>query len=162
MTPTRQEYLYKIKDLSEERHTGTFLAEEILKVMNAIGIKKFAAIITDNRPNVVVAWNLITNQFPKIFNVKCIAHCFNLISYDFLNHNFADKTIKYCNIIVKFFKKSHIGNDLINKFITKYQVIGGRLKTFVKTRWISIAECTNSILRLKKCLIEVSNKCIFN
>jgi hypothetical protein len=156
LTPTRQEYLYSIQDLSEEKHTGNFLAEEILKVINSIGIKKFAAIITDNGPNIAVARNLITNQFPKIFNVKCIAHCFNLITHDFLNHNFADKTIKYCNIVIKFFKKSHIGNDLINKLITKYQITGGGLKTFVKTRWISVAECTNSILRLKKCLIEVS------
>jgi hypothetical protein len=61
LTPTRQEYLYKIQDLSKEKHTGNFLAEEILKVINSIGIKKFAAIITDNGLNIAVARNLITN-----------------------------------------------------------------------------------------------------
>jgi hypothetical protein len=61
LTLTRQEYLYKIQDLSEEKHTGNFLAEEILKVINSIGIKKFAAIITDNGPNIAVTRNLITN-----------------------------------------------------------------------------------------------------
>ena len=79
----------------------------MLKVMNSVNIKRFVAVITDNESNVVATRKLIIAQFPKIFNVKCIVHCLNLISYDFLRHNFADKTIKYCNIIVKYFK-NHI------------------------------------------------------
>ena len=141
LTPTRQEYLYKISDLTEEKHTGQFLAEEILKVINSVGINKFATIITDNGSNVTVARKLITDQFPKIFNVRCIAHCVNLISHDFLKHGFAKKTIKYCNILVKFFKNSHKCNDLLEKLMKKYQIVEGKLKTYVKTRWISIAEC---------------------
>ena len=73
-----------MKDLTDEKHTGQLLAEEMLKVMNSVNIKRFAAIIIDNRSNVAAAQKLITAQFPKIFNVKCIAHCLNLISHDFL------------------------------------------------------------------------------
>jgi len=126
--------------------------------MNSVNIKRFVAAITYNGSNIAAIRKLITIQFSKIFNVKYIAHCLNLILHDFLWHNFADKTIKYYNIIVKCFKKSHIENDLLSKLITKYQITSGRLKTFVKTRWISVAEYTSSILRLKKCLNKVSNK----
>ena len=80
----------------------------------------------------------------------------NLILHDFLKHGFAKKTIKYCNILVKFFKNSHKCNDLLEKLMKKYQIVEGKLKTYVKTRWISIAECINSVLRLKKCFNEVS------
>lgn len=156
LTSMRQEYLYKICDLTEEKHTGQLLAEEILKVISSIGTNKFVAIITDNGSNVTLARKLITNQFPKIFNIRCVAHCVNLISHDFLKHNFAEQTLKYCNILVKFFKNSHKCNDLLEKLIMKYQITGGGLKTYVKTRWISVAECVNSVLRLKRCFNEVS------
>ncbi len=47
---------------------------------------------------------------------------------------------------------------MLSKLITKYQITGGELKTFVKTRWISITECISSVLCLKKYLNKVSNK----
>ncbi len=59
---------------------------------------------------------------------------------------------------MKYFKKSHIGNDLLSKLITKYQITGSGLKIFVKIRWIFMTECTSSILCFKKCLNKVSNK----
>ena len=59
-----------MKDLTDEKHTGQLLAEEMLKVMNSVNIKRFAAVITDNGSNVVAAQKLITAQFPKIFNIK--------------------------------------------------------------------------------------------
>ena len=64
LTSSRQEYLYCLKDLTNEHHTGSLLAEEILKIITQIGKKKFIAVITDNGSNVTLARNLITNQFP--------------------------------------------------------------------------------------------------
>ena len=58
--------------------------------------------------------------------------------------------------MVTYFKKSHICEDLLEKLIVEKQILGGGLKTYVKTRWITMAECTDSILRLKSCLIEVT------
>jgi hypothetical protein len=60
-------------------------------------------------------------------------------------------------MLVTYFKKSHICGDILEKLMVKHNILGGGLKTFVKTRWITMAECSNSILRLKNCLIEVSN-----
>ena len=120
--------------MSEVSNTEELIAEEILKILNKIGINKFYTILTDNGPNVLLAWQLISTQFPKIFNVRCIAYCMNLISHDILQHDFAAKIIKYCNILVSYFKKSHQCGDLLEKLILKNEILEGGLKTYVKTR----------------------------
>ncbi len=120
MTSKRQNYLYKICNLTEEKYTSQFFAKEILKVINSVEVKKFVTIITDNGSNVTIVYKLITDQFLKIFNVRCIIYYVNLISHNFLKHSFAEKIIKYYNILVKFFKNSHKCNDLLEKLISKY------------------------------------------
>ena len=156
LTPNRQEYLYCLKDLTNEHHTGRLLADEILSILTQIGNKKFIALVTDNGSNVNLARSLISTQYPQIFNIRCIAHCFNLISHDILKHSFAKNTIQYCNVLVTYFKKSHFCGNLLESLIAKHEISGGGLKTFVKTRWITMADCTASVLRLKNCLFEVS------
>ena len=128
----------------------------MLEVIRSIGSKKFVSVVTDNGSNVALARELITREFPNIFNIRCIAHCLNLISQDILKHEFASKIIKYCNVLVTYFKKSHLCGSLLENLINTKGIYGGGLKTYVKTRWITVAECTASILRLKTCLIEVN------
>jgi hypothetical protein len=38
MTPTRKEYLYQLRDLSENSHTGEYLASIIEDVIKEIGV----------------------------------------------------------------------------------------------------------------------------
>ena len=78
-----------------------------------------------------------------------------------MKHDFAAKIVRYCNVLVNYFKKSHQCGDLLEKLILKNEVLGGGLKTYVKTRWTTVAECTASILRLKACFIEVSKKYLY-
>ena len=92
----------------------------------------FYPTVTDNASNVTLARKLISQQYPKIFNIKCIAHCLNLISHDILEYRFANKTLRYCNILVTYFKKSHICGNLLEKIIAEKQISGGELKTYVK------------------------------
>ena len=103
-----------------------------------------------------MARELVSREFPNIFNVRCIAHCLNLISQDILKHEFAAKIVKYCNVLVTYFKKSHLCGGLLENLIHSKEISGGGLKTYVKTRWITVAECTASVLRLKTCLVEVN------
>ncbi len=41
--------------------------------------------------------------------------------------------MKYYNILIKYFKNSHIGDFLLKKAITLKGIEGGNLKTYVKT-----------------------------
>ncbi len=83
-----------MKNLTDEKYIGQLLAEEMLKVMNSVNIKRFAAVITDNESNVAAVQKLITIQFSKIFNIKYIAYCLNLILYDIT------LLIKQLNIVI--------------------------------------------------------------
>jgi Protein of unknown function (DUF 659) len=91
LTPQRKEYLYRLSDLSDNSHTSEFLSETIKDVINSIGSDRFAAVVSDNAANVKRARELIHEEFPSIQNVRCIAHCINLLAGDIVKHNFADR-----------------------------------------------------------------------
>ena len=50
---------------------------------------------------------------------------------------------------MKFFKQSHQANDILQKTIKNNIIIGGDLKSYCKTRWTSMYNLTESVLRLK-------------
>lgn len=157
LTSDHKEHLYKIKDLSSFSHTGEYLCEQIKCIFEEVGINKFVAIVSDGGANVKKAREMIHDDFPFILNIRCIAHCLNLITKDIVAHNFPKKIINYCKVLTSFFKTSHRPGELLNQLIKQKGIEGGGLKTLVKTRWITTYECLASILRLKPCFEEVVN-----
>ena len=64
------------------------------------------------------------------------------------------------NIISRFFKTFHKAGHVLNKIIKEYIIIeGGGLSTYTPTRWTSMYETTNGVVRLKRALEKVR---IFN
>ncbi len=53
--------------------------------------------------------------------------------------------MKYCNILTKYFKNSHIGGSLLKEAITLKGIESGNLKTYVETRWTTVYDCVNSV-----------------
>lgn len=129
-----RDILWKISDFSSESHTGEFLAQQIQKILEDIGIQKFVGIVTDAGSNVHSARNLISTRFPHVLNIRCIAHSLNLITKDLIKHSFAKKIIQWCTVIVTYFKKSHKSLDLLEAKISEKQIAGGGLKTYLDTR----------------------------
>lgn len=68
----------------------------------------------------------------------------------------AKQTIKSCNRIISFFKRSHIVGKLLADAATTLQIEGGGLKTYSETRWTSMYEAANSVSRLRIALEHVS------
>ena len=68
----------------------------------------------------------------------------------------ARQTIKGCNQIISFFKRSHIVGKLLAIAATTLQIEGGGLKTYSETRWTSMYEAANSVSRLQSALEHVS------
>jgi replicative superfamily II helicase len=134
LTPSQEEYLYELGNYSDQSHTAEFLANQIESVINRIGSKKIIAIVSDNGANVVCARRLICSKYKKIMNIRCIAHCYNLISKDIILHSFAERMIQHANRIVQFFKKSHKAAAMLKEKIKQYEISGGGLKIYVKTR----------------------------
>ncbi|PKC66760.1 hypothetical protein RhiirA1_459269 [Rhizophagus irregularis] len=69
-------------DLSIIKHMAQNLASEIKDILQKIGPDKFAAIVTDNAANCALARSIISEKYPFIVNIHCIAHCVNLITKD--------------------------------------------------------------------------------
>ena len=88
-------------------------------------------------------------------NVRCVAHCYNLISKDIIQHTFAERMIQRANRVVQFFKKSHKAAAILKEKIRQHGISDGGLKTYVETRWTTVHECVSSIVRLKSCLEEI-------
>ena len=59
-----------------------------------------------------------------------------------------------CLKIIKYFK-NHTFVSLLSNAAESFLIRGGELQPFVKTRWTSIYESTNSILRMRYALDEV-------
>jgi hypothetical protein len=60
------------------------LANKIEEVINEIGQEKFAAVVSDNASAIANARQKISESYPHIMNIRCIAHFVNLISKDIL------------------------------------------------------------------------------
>ena len=84
ITPDRREFLYSLKDLSAVSHTADLLESEIKKVIIEVGSEKFAAVVSDNASAISAARRRISESYPHIINIRCIAHFVNLISKDIL------------------------------------------------------------------------------
>jgi len=158
LTPHRKEFLYKLEDLSDQHHTGDFLASKMEAIITKIGVEKFSAIVSDNGANVAAARSIIHKNHPSILNLRCIAHCFNLLSHDILKSHFGMKLIRFCNILCNFFRSSHIGASLLENAIKEKAIKGGGIKLYVQTRWTTMYECAESIVRLKPAFNYVSIK----
>ncbi|CAB5366112.1 unnamed protein product [Rhizophagus irregularis] len=155
LTPDREQYLYALHDYSGDHHTGDFLASQITDIIKKIGPEKVSALVTDNAANCVKAREIVTNQFPNIIDLRCIAHFVNLVTKQIMEHDLAKITISGCNQITSFFKRSHIVGKLLTDTTTTLQIVGGRLKTYFETRWTSMYEAVSSVSRLRMALEHV-------
>jgi len=125
-------------------------------MIKKIGSNKIGAIVSDNAANIKAAREVISLKYPNIMNLRCIVHCFNLISQDIIKIPFTEKLFCHCNIIVTFFKVLHIAVSLLCNTIKEKKIEGGILKTYIKTRWTNIYDCINSVLRYKEAFNYVS------
>ncbi len=96
----------RLKDLSKSSHTSEYLSNVIKDVIRQVGVNKIAAIVSDNAANVAGARQIITDKFPSIINVRCIAHCINLISSDIVKVEQVKSLVRQANILTRYFKTS--------------------------------------------------------
>jgi len=156
MTPSREEYLYKLEDLSENSHTGNYLAEVIGKVIEKIGPNKISAIVSDNAANVRNARNTLQERYPNIENIRCIAHAINLIACDITKESFGDRLLRKVNILGSHFRNSHQSGARLKQLIKENNIHGGGIKLYCKTRWTTASDSVDSIIRLEPVLEQIA------
>ncbi|RHZ62888.1 hypothetical protein Glove_334g4 [Diversispora epigaea] len=147
ITSERKEYLIALKNFSKESHTGEMLANEIAIIIKKIGSEKFAAVVTDAAANCRVAREKIQFSYPHIWNIRCIAHAFNLIASDLVKLDAIKEFITKCNKLCCFFHDSNKSNAYLKQGLAEMKIKSEGLKTWIKTRWGSLYSTTNSILK---------------
>ncbi|GET65405.1 ribonuclease H-like domain-containing protein [Rhizophagus irregularis DAOM 181602=DAOM 197198] len=155
LTPSRKEYLLQLEDLSKNSHTAEYLSNVINDIICKVGISKIVAIVSDNAANVASARRIITNEHPSIINIRCIAHCINLISSDIVKVDQVKCLVKRANILTRYFKNSTLASTWLKEAIDAKNIAGGGLKTYIKIRWTTVHKCTSSVYRLKDALLHV-------
>lgn len=163
ISQTRKQYIYSINNFSSDRHTAKFNEEKILNVIETIGANKFVTIVSDAEAALRAAKRNIVKKYPNIIAVRCIAHHINLITKDITSIEWAKNTLQKCQQIVSFFHNAHrAGEALCDEIISSFS-IGGNLKSSVKTRWSTVWDVCEAILRLENCikLVSIFKKMLF-
>ena len=76
-------------------------------------------------------------------------------NFEFLGHNFANRIVKNCNIISRFFKTSHRAKFFLEKYTKEFNIEGNGLRSYTPTRWTSMFETTDAVRCLKQPLEKV-------
>ncbi|CAB4425641.1 unnamed protein product [Rhizophagus irregularis] len=91
----------------EESHMGKWVANEIIQQMEAIGVHKFSAVITDIASVMKSAWRRIEEKYFNVVCLGCNSHIINLLIGDVLKINEVKTIVDNAKMIVNYFK-SHM------------------------------------------------------
>ncbi|GES87017.1 hypothetical protein GLOIN_2v1790580 [Rhizophagus clarus] len=68
---------------------------------------------------------------------------------DVCKHTFVADTVQKVGVIHQYFTMSHASCQFLKDAIKILQIKGGELKSHTKTRWSTMWDCINSIVRLE-------------
>src|SRR4051812_11565992 len=155
MTSTRDEYLYKLVNLSKNSHTANYIAQVVGEIIEKVGSNKISAIIFDNATNVRNARKKLQEKYPNIKNVRCITHAVNLIACDIVKKSFGDHLLQKINILGSFFKSSHQAGAKLTQLIKENNNHEGGIKLYCKTWQTTASDSVDSIIRLQVVLEQI-------
>ncbi|KAI5634309.1 zinc finger BED domain-containing protein RICESLEEPER 2-like [Phthorimaea operculella] len=135
----------------ENRHTGEYISEEILKIMSEYDANKFATLVGDNAANIQRAFRLVREQHQHVTSINCSAHTLHLLCKYIMRlpglHNIKDIALH----VIKAIKKSQVLTSLLAK-IVKDKGAGETLKLPCDTRWGSYCKSFKSVQHSKSAL----------
>ena len=129
--------------------------------MTSIGPKKFVAVVSDAESAMQMARRLVSEKYPNILSIRCMAHHVNLITTDIIKLDFAKDIFKKCQTIVTFFKTSYRAGAALQDDIIQSMIEGGGLKSSVKMQWSTAWDCCDSIIHLENSLKHVSELILY-
>jgi hypothetical protein len=89
-----------------------------------------------------LAKQLISDEYPRIMPVRCIAHHIQLICTDIMKKiPLAKNILINCQKFVTYFTESHQSGAILREEIKEELIVGGGLKSSVKTRWSTAWDC---------------------
>ncbi|CAG8669314.1 7313_t:CDS:1, partial [Scutellospora calospora] len=132
------------KPTEEVSQNAYNIAKDIEDIIATIDKSKLCAIITDNASVIKKSWKILSNIFPNIIYMGCLAHNLNLIIQDIMKLNWTKSIYKKTKAIVKFFRNHHIPAAIFKRH-QQIQESKVSLKLPAKTRWGSFFICMESV-----------------
>ncbi|CAG8504857.1 18208_t:CDS:10 [Dentiscutata erythropus] len=171
ITSDRQQYVHSVQDFFSYSHTGCFLSNEIIKIIEEIGLNKFGAVVSDGAVAIQLAKNFVANKYPHIIPVRCIVHHIQLIATDIIKKtSFGSQVLSKCQEFVTYFQNSHMSgaqlrNEITDLFIKEPvlrniiennpRALSEKLRNYITSRefWANI-ECLHKILEPTKIAVK--------
>lgn len=94
-------------DTSGEDKTSQFVADSILRQINAVGSSNVIQVITDSASNCKGSWPIITAACPHVTCGPCAAHCLDLLLEDLQKIDWIKKHFKEGRETVNFITSHH-------------------------------------------------------
>ena len=112
---TPEPILYKFMYTKAERHTGEYLSEKILEIIEEIGLPKVLAVITDSASAMIKVRRLINEKYPHISIYSCAAHNLNSLIGDIIKVGTFKSVSDAAKDIVKEVNSSHLLKAIFNE-----------------------------------------------
>ena len=67
-------------------HIRIYVADEITKVIESLGLDEVWSVITDNASSMKSAWRILNARYPRVITIGCCSHGTNLLLKDVMKH----------------------------------------------------------------------------
>ncbi|XP_040076165.1 zinc finger BED domain-containing protein 4-like [Ixodes scapularis] len=150
---TPKPIFYSAVETEDHRHTGDYIAGEIVKVVEKIGTDKVFALVTDHASNMKAAWTIVSLRYPSITTLGCCAHGLNLLLSDMLKLVTLQEVCKRSKTVIKYVRNSHVvAAHFAKRQEECYAGNQTTLKLPAETRWAGILMSLEGLLKNKEAL----------
>ena len=160
-----QSVFHKSIEVGGESVDNTLLVREIEKVIKDLKVHKVVGLITDNASPMILAHEVLTDKYPFLVAVRCSAHVMNLLIQDICKIQTLNTLVRQTRCIVKEIIGSKVKKGKYNEFWSKHieeekmnnnKVVQVSLLLSTETRWYSVKNMMNHLLRAKDVLQKMS------
>ncbi|CAG8538615.1 3817_t:CDS:2, partial [Dentiscutata erythropus] len=153
ITPDRYQYVHSVQDFSSYSHTGRFLSNEIIKIIDEIGPEKFGVVVSDGATAMQLAKNLVAQKYLHIILIHCIAHHVQLIVSDIIKKTlFGFQVLSKCQEFITYFQNLHVSSAQLRDKIKNFLIKSGGLKSSHEF-WANV-ECLHKVLEPAKIVVK--------
>ena len=143
---------FKATAFKEERHTAENIAIGLEATMEEAGINKFAAVITDNAPNMKAAWKILKQKYPQKIFLGCWAHGIHLWMKDLLSIEWTKNMLEKAKKLSIYFRNHQVILATLRRL--QKEKYGKEIALILpcETRWGSSFSCIDHLLRTKSAI----------
>lgn len=139
----------------EDRVTGEYMAEIMIRHIEKAGIENVCSIASDNTASVVKARRIVCKKFPSLTDVGDGPHCVDLLIEDIAGEvDEFTRSIEHSKVIISFVK-GHPYVDALHQNICEELKVPSRMEYFPDTRFAYLEKMVTMQIGTKKALLEM-------